>query len=82
MNIDKENTNEGDERINTTPENIDSSSEDLGDKNLKIKDDYAFGWSRYAEITNGRFAMIGFLSIIIIELLSHKSFLSWAGIYN
>ena len=28
---------------------------------------YNFGWSSYSEITNGRFAMIGFLSIILIE---------------
>ena len=41
---------------------------------------YNFGWSRYSEITNGRFAMIGFLAIILIELLSQQSFLKWAGI--
>ena len=44
--------------------------------------DYNFGWNRYSEITNGRFAMIGFLSILIIEILSKKSFFSWAGILN
>ena len=43
---------------------------------------YNFGWNRYSEITNGRFAMIGFLSILIIEILSKKSFFSWAGILN
>ena len=41
---------------------------------------YNFGWSSYSEITNGRFAMIGFLAIILIELFSHQSFLKWAGI--
>ena len=41
---------------------------------------YNFGWSSYSEITNGRFAMIGFLSIILIELFSKQSFLKWAGI--
>ncbi len=40
----------------------------------------AFGWSGYAERVNGRFAMIGFLSILLIEALSHGSFLHWAGI--
>ena len=44
--------------------------------------DYNFGWNRYSEITNGRFAMIGFLSILIIEILSKKSFFSWTGILN
>ena len=38
------------------------------------------GWSSYSEITNGRFAMIGFLAIILIELFSQQSFLKWAGI--
>lgn len=44
------------------------------------KDLYRFGWSNYSEITNGRFAMLGFLAIILIEILSQQSFLKWAGI--
>ena len=52
----------------------------LDEKSIEIKDEYKFGWSSYSEITNGRFAMIGFLSIILIELLSRQSFLKWAGI--
>tara|TARA_Y100001968_G_C19364845_1_gene721925 strand:+ start:282 stop:533 length:252 start_codon:yes stop_codon:yes gene_type:complete len=39
----------------------------------------AFGWSAYAERINGRFAMIGFIAILSVELLSHDSFLHWAG---
>ena len=52
----------------------------LDKESIEIKDEYKFGWSSYSEITNGRFAMIGFLAIIIIELLSKQSFLKWAGI--
>ena len=52
----------------------------LDEKSIEIKDDYKFGWSGYSEITNGRFAMIGFLAIILIELFSQQSFLKWAGI--
>ena len=52
----------------------------LDEKSIEIKDEYKFGWSRYSEITNGRFAMIGFLAIILIELFSKQSFLKWAGI--
>ena len=51
--------------------------------NQIIDDDtdmYKFGWSRYSEITNGRFAMLGFIAIILIELFSEQSFLKWAGI--
>ena len=52
----------------------------LDDKSIEMKDEYKFGWSNYSEITNGRFAMIGFLAIILIELFSKQSFLKWAGI--
>ena len=45
-----------------------------------VEDKYKFGWSSYSEITNGRFAMIGFVAIILIELISQQSFLKWAGI--
>ena len=50
-------------------------------KSVDIEDEYKFGWSSYSEITNGRFAMIGFLAIILIELISQQSFLKWAGIF-
>ena len=64
-----------------------SIENDLGEDNKLIdkkigddKDMYKFGWSCYSEITNGRFAMMGFLAIILIELFSQQSFLKWAGI--
>jgi len=50
------------------------------EKSILIEDEYKFGWSSYSEITNGRFAMIGFLAIILIELFSQQPFLKWAGI--
>ena len=68
------NENEGDDTAN-------KSTKDLN-KDYDSSNDYKFGWNRYSEITNGRFAMIGFLSILIIEILSKKSFFSWAGILN
>ena len=40
----------------------------------------AFGWSSYAERVNGRFAMIGFVAVVLVELLSGDTFLSWAGL--
>ena len=59
-----------------------TSSEEIkiDDQSIEIEDKYKFGWSNYSEITNGRFAMLGFLAIILIELISQKSFLNWAGI--
>jgi hypothetical protein len=52
----------------------------IDEQSIDIEDNYKFGWSNYSEITNGRFAMLGFLAIILIELISHKSFINWAGI--
>ncbi len=53
----------------------------LDENSIEIKDEYKFGWSNYSEKTNGRFAMLGFLAIILIELLTQQSFLKWAGIF-
>ncbi len=69
-----ENENEGDLNANKMTVDLSKDSDPLND--------YNFGWNRYSEITNGRFAMIGLLSILIIEILSKKSFFSWAGILN
>jgi len=57
-----------------------TEEKNLDEKTRHIEDKYKFGWSGYSEITNGRFAMIGFLAIILIELFSQQSFLKWAGI--
>ena len=61
---------------------INEQTEDnkLDEKSIDTEDEYKFGWSSYSEITNGRFAMIGFLAIILIELFTQQSFLKWAGI--
>jgi hypothetical protein len=40
----------------------------------------AFGWSGYAERVNGRFAMVGFVAVLLIEALSGDTFLRWAGL--
>ena len=70
---------------NSTDNNLEKDSEFFTEKNNDqgIDDDtdmLNFGWSNYSETTNGRFAMIGFLAIILIELFSKQSFLKWAGI--
>ena len=62
------------EQSNSEENKIDQQSNDIENK-------YKFGWSGYSEITNGRFAMLGFLAIILIEIFSQKSFLTWAGLF-
>ena len=77
-NLENENSKEKQKDPNYINEQIRDNK--LDEKSIEIKDEYKFGWSSYSEITNGRFAMIGFLAIILIELFSKQSFLKWAGI--
>ena len=70
----------------TNSQNINEKKSDIKEAQIEENSigtediNYKFGWSNYSEITNGRFAMLGFLAIILIELLSKQSFLKWAGI--
>ena len=77
-NLDSESSKEEQKVGNDINENTRDNK--LDEKSKNIDDEYKFGWSSYSEITNGRFAMIGFLAIILIELFSQQSFLKWAGI--
>ena len=77
-NLETENSKEEQKESNFINEQ--TSEVKLDKKLIDIDNKYKFGWSSYSEITNGRFAMIGFLAIILIELFSQKSFLHWAGI--
>ena len=71
-----------DEEFDNNPSTADELIMEEKDDKLseEVEDNYKFGWGSYSEITNGRFAMIGFLAIILIELFSRQSFLKWAGI--
>ncbi len=41
--------------------------------------DPGFGWTAYAEQLNGRFAMIGLVALIVIELCTGQGLLAWLG---
>ena len=69
--------NEMDQIKNDNSNFVDENNQETSDD-----DKYVFGWGQYSEITNGRFAMIGFVAIILIEMISKKSFLDWAGIVH
>ena len=77
-NLETENSKE--EQKDSNFINEQTSEVKLDKKLIDIDNEYKFGWSSYSEITNGRFAMIGFMAIILIELFSQQSFLRWAGI--
>jgi hypothetical protein len=42
--------------------------------------DPAFGWTAYAERINGRFAMIGFVALLLLELFTHQDLFTWLGL--
>ena len=74
------NTENGNDINQIKDDNLNLSDKD---NQTSLEDDrYVFGWRQYSEITNGRFAMIGFAAIILIEIISKKSFLDWAGIIH
>lgn len=39
-----------------------------------------FGWTAYAEQINGRFAMVGFVALLLIEWLTGQGLLTWMGL--
>ena len=68
-----------DQTINPTPEEP-SKVSTARKASATTKDVPDFGWSAYAERINGRFAMIGFVAILLTEALSRDTFLHWAGL--
>lgn len=40
----------------------------------------AFGWTTYAEKINGRFAMIGFVLLLLLEIVTGQTLLTWLGL--
>ena len=84
MNPNKKSNSE-DKIIKNEVDQVKDENLNLGDNNdqkTSEEDKYVFGWGQYSETTNGRFAMIGFAAIILIEMISKKSFLDWAGIIH
>ena len=79
----EESSNENNSPDSLLSKNEESSNENDSPDSLLLEDnEYSFGWNNYSETTNGRFAMIGFIAILIIEFLSKQSFLNWSGFLN
>ncbi len=66
--------------LNTTDQSSEAPASQISNTSATTKDEPSFGWSYYAERVNGRFAMIGFIGILLIEALSQNSFLHWIGL--
>ncbi|MDA9682142.1 chlorophyll a/b-binding protein [bacterium] len=71
--------NKYDQAMDRVPEES-SSASTAPETSATTQDVPAFGWSAYAERINGRFAMVGFLAVVLTEVLSADTFLHWAGL--
>jgi Chlorophyll A-B binding protein len=50
------------------------------ENNLPEPSEPAFGWTSYAEQVNGRFAMVGFVFLIVLEFFTKQDLFSWLGL--
>jgi hypothetical protein len=39
-----------------------------------------FGWTQYAEQLNGRFAMVGLVSLLVLEAVTQQDVITWLGL--
>ena len=60
-----------------TPETASETSEQAAE--LAKDSPPTFGWNEYAERINGRFAMVGFVALLLLELVTRKDFFTWLG---
>lgn len=56
-----------------------STSESTKKAETAKQSEPAFGWNTYAERINGRFAMVGFVILLLLELFTHQDLFTWLG---
>ena len=49
-------------------------------KNITMPPEPSFGWNIYAEQVNGRFAMVGFILLLGLELITGQDLFTWLGL--
>lgn len=49
-------------------------------KNITTPPEPSFGWNIYAEQVNGRFAMVGFILLLGLELITGQDLFTWLGL--
>jgi len=59
-----------------SPDTLDSSSQ----SSSTATPEPGFGWTHYAEQINGRFAMVGFVALLLMELFTRQDFFTWVGL--
>ena len=64
------------DNADTLPEAPEASTDTAA---VSVDDTPSFGLNNYAERINGRFAMIGFVALLLLELITHQTFFAWLG---
>ena len=80
MNSTNQNLSQTDEILPKDKDQSVDSEINTPENSATTMDKPEFGWSSYAERVNGRFAMIGFIAILMIEIITRQTFISWSGI--
>jgi succinate dehydrogenase / fumarate reductase iron-sulfur subunit len=70
----------GSSLMTQVPQSPNLSSGDESQKLNLSQPEPKLGWTAYAEQINGRFAMIGLVILLLLEVLTHQTFLAWLGL--
>ena len=57
-----------------------SQSEETTQSEAANQPEPALGWTAYAEQINGRFAMLGFVALLLLEFFTRQDFFTWLGL--
>lgn len=60
--------------------NLPSESSETSQQDTSEPSEPGFGWTQYAEKINGRFAMVGFIALLVTELFTKQDFITWLGL--
>ncbi len=66
-----------DEKKVTPDKTADKTAKPKVDRNSDLP---GLGWTRYSEQVNGRFAMVGFVALLVLEAVTHQDFFTWLGL--
>ena len=62
------------------PTNTESQENPTPTEPTQPTEEPSFGWNTYAERINGRFAMAGFIVLLLLELITQQDFWTWIGL--
>ena len=64
----------------STPSSSPSESSESSEQESVDLPEPTFGWTAYAEQINGRFAMVVFVLLVLLEFLTHQDLFTWLGL--